>query len=112
MYRKMDIAERAAKVADMAKQLNILEGLVDGPQAVAAAGGPTTADAAVFPILVFCKEARACVPLALGCGHDALLQRHVIWTFCMGSSCLLILCRYKDRQVLLPVSSKLKLGTL
>ena len=59
MYRKMDIAERAAKIAEMAKQLDILEGLVDGPQAVAAAGGPTTADAAIFPILVFCKEARA-----------------------------------------------------
>lgn len=59
MYRKMDIAERAAKIAEMAKQLDILEGLVDGPQAVAAAGGPTTADAALFPILVFCKEARA-----------------------------------------------------
>ena len=71
MYRKMDIAERAAKVAEMAKQLGILEGLVDGPQAVAAAGGPTTADAAIFPILVFCKEVRHACGLTFECAFDA-----------------------------------------
>ncbi|KAK9822713.1 hypothetical protein WJX81_006551 [Elliptochloris bilobata] len=56
MYRSMNIDERAAKIAELARQLGILEGLVDGPHAVADAGGPTTADAALFPTLVFCKE--------------------------------------------------------
>lgn len=58
MYKKMDIGERAAKIAELARQLGILEGLVAGRHAVAGAGGPTTADAALFPTLVFCKEAR------------------------------------------------------
>ena len=58
MYKKMDIGERAAKVAELARQLGILDGLLDGPHAVADAAGPTTADAALFPTLVFCKEAR------------------------------------------------------
>ena len=58
MYKKMDIGERAAKIAELARQLGILEGLLDGPHAVADAAGPTTADAALFPTLVFCKEVR------------------------------------------------------
>ena len=31
MYKKMHIGERAAKVAELARQLGILDGLLDGP---------------------------------------------------------------------------------
>lgn len=73
MYKKMDIGERAAKVAELARQLGILDGLLDGPHAVADAAGPTTADAALFPTLVFCKEARRyCIAV---CGWQAAATR-------------------------------------
>ena len=58
MYKKMDAGERAAKLAELARQLGILEALADGPLLVEGAGGPTTADAALFPTLCFCKSVR------------------------------------------------------
>ena len=75
MYKKMDIAERAAKIAELARQLGILDGLLDGPHAVADAAGPTTADAALFPTLVFCKEARR--PCIAVCDWPAAARRAV-----------------------------------
>jgi hypothetical protein len=59
MYKKMDAGERAAKLAELARQLGILEALADGPLLVEGAGGPTTADAAIFPTLCFCRSVRA-----------------------------------------------------
>jgi hypothetical protein len=67
MYKKMDAGERAGKLAELARLLGILEALADGPLLVEGAGGPTTADAALFPTLCFCRSVRT--------GARAVLQR-------------------------------------
>ena len=55
MYRgPMDIADRADKIAEIAKQLDVLEGILEVRAAPFVAGdAPTFADAALFPTFVF-----------------------------------------------------------
>lgn len=51
MYRKFDAAERASMLAQLAKQLDVLEGIVVGPYI---AGSTITAgDSALLPTFVF-----------------------------------------------------------
>ena len=73
MYKKMDVGERAAKLAELARQLGILEAVADGPLLVEGAGGPTTADAALFPTLCFCKSVR--IQRAQCCSAGVVLAR-------------------------------------
>ncbi|KAK3289592.1 hypothetical protein CYMTET_2986 [Cymbomonas tetramitiformis] len=52
MYKSMDIEERAAKIAELAKQLDVLEGIVEGSPYIVG-DTPSLADAALFPTFVF-----------------------------------------------------------
>ena len=51
MYRPLDIAERAKQIADINRQLDVLEGIVVGPHVIG--DELSSADAAIFPTLVF-----------------------------------------------------------
>jgi len=55
MYKAMDAGARAAGLAALAAELDVLEGLVSGgPHAVGESLTP--ADASLYPTLVFCAE--------------------------------------------------------
>ncbi|GBF97979.1 glutathione S-transferase [Raphidocelis subcapitata] len=53
MYRAMPAAERARGIAQIARQLDVLEGICEGPYL---AGEVTSADSAVFPTVVFMMQ--------------------------------------------------------
>ena len=97
MYKQMDAGERAGKLAELARLLGILEALADGPLLVEGAGGPTTADAALFPTLCFCRSVRT--------GARAVLQRREgCWRMLLWRSrCRVpVVCRPHARNALPP----------
>jgi hypothetical protein len=51
MYSKMETAERAKKLEQLAFQLEVLEGILDGPYM--AGTEMSTADSTIFPTMVF-----------------------------------------------------------
>ena len=54
LYKAMGAGDRAAQLADLARQLSVLEPVVLGPRVCGDA--PSLADAALFPTLVFCTD--------------------------------------------------------
>ena len=54
LYKAMAAGERAAQLAELARQLTVLEGVVAGPRVCGSA--PSLADSALFPTLVFAVD--------------------------------------------------------
>ncbi len=50
MYKKMDAAQRAEQLSQLAYQLDVLEGIMDPVGPYAAGAQLTTADSALFPV--------------------------------------------------------------
>jgi glutathione S-transferase len=86
MYRAMPAEERARGIAQIARQLDVLEGLCEGPYL--AGGTLTSADSAVFPTVVFMMQVPGAKGRGIGvCGRAsaALGNRLLPWGW--GSFC-------------------------
>jgi len=80
MYRAMEPPERARGIAQIAFQLDALEGLCVGPYL--AGGEVTSADSAVFPTVVFMQQVRGLGGAAACVGGKGVAVVGFGWVFC------------------------------